>query len=409
MVSLFPENRRYWLSSLLAILVMSMAEILNSTILRIIPLHGGDGWAGIIWTVVAAVLVTFPRWPTGSLSRWLGFIAGIVSGCAYFYWNSVLTGSDHPDLNRETWGRLLPFFYGFAFGLPAGTLKGAFVHKLMPSGFVTSTGSQLLPPAPVNVAPGLYVVQDNPNADFNIVFVHGVHGHYEDTWRSSAENSWPHWIASYFANSAVYSIQYSASVVDWTGNTMPLVDRAGNVLDLLSSNKIFSRPTVFIVHSFGGLVLKQICRIAHDRDRQDIIQSIRCIVFLATPHTGSRLGEYVRYLAVRFLARPTVTGEELDFSSAPLRELNQWYRNHPVKHNVIYFETQNTLAAPGIGFRVVDEVSSDIGIPNVYPIAMEADHLSICKPLQLEQQIVRSVNHAIEDVLANEVIGGNTE
>ena len=77
---------------------------------------------------------------------------------------------------------------------------------------------------------------------------------------------------------------------------MPLQDRAVNVLEiLLGIPGLTDGPVIFIRHSLGGPIVKQILL---DLDRQKgrrpeatgFLNRVTRVVFLANPHTGSRKG-----------------------------------------------------------------------------------------------------------------------
>jgi pimeloyl-ACP methyl ester carboxylesterase len=215
----------------------------------------------------------------------------------------------------------------------------------------------------------------------DIVFVHGLDGDAMSTWhpKDHPEAFWPKWIGEAFPNVGVWSLGYKAASIGWTGTSMPLTDRATNVLSLLETVGIGQRPVVFITHSLGGLVVKQSLRHARDLGNPDwkcIAQNARGIVFLATPHSGSDLANYLKYLGK--LLRTTVTVEELEAHDGALRQLNLWFRNNCAGMGIrveVLFETQTTS-----GVTVVNPTSSDPGIAGVIPIPVDADHISICKP-----------------------------
>ncbi len=242
----------------------------------------------------------------------------------------------------------------------------------------------------------LHMVHVPDDAAFNVIFVHGVHGDHIATWSNNGgeDKYWPKWLAGSFPKAAVYSLQYSAYVTKWLGITMPMYDRSGNLLDLLENESMFQRPTIFIAHSYGGLVVKQLWRTVHDRDLGHVRESVRGVIFLATPHSGSHLGKFILFLLPRILSRPSPTAEELQHGEVSLRELNTWYRNHPIARNFVFYETLDT---PPVG-RVVDEVSADPGIPGVYPVAISANHITICKPLRSDQ-VVRSVDRYVREIV----------
>ena len=75
----------------------------------------------------------------------------------------------------------------------------------------------------------------------------------------------------------VWSLGYAASPTKWarargwfsarwrdSGHGMALPDRAVQVLDLLVQRGLGQRPLMFICHSLGGLVAKQVLRSSYD-------------------------------------------------------------------------------------------------------------------------------------------------
>jgi AAA-like domain/TIR domain len=113
----------------------------------------------------------------------------------------------------------------------------------------------------------------------------------------------------------------------------------------------------------------------------------KAVVFLATPHAGARLANYVGLLG-RVL-RTTAAVEDLNANDPHLRELTQWYRNnaHQLKIDTrVFFEAQDTA-----GVRVVDETSADPGIAGVVPVPVDADHFSICKPANRDALVYKSI------------------
>ena len=177
----------------------------------------------------------------------------------------------------------------------------------------------------------------------------------------------------------VWSLEYSASPVTWKGSTMPLTDRALNVLATLDASGIGARPIIFVAHSFGGLLVKQMLRSARDLGEpkwEAIQQQTKGIVFLSTPHSGSGLATWVRSFGA--LLGTSVTIKELEANEPHLRDLNLWYRSNAAKLDIateVYFEKQKTA-----GIRIVDETTSDPGIAGVIPVPMDANHWTIAKP-----------------------------
>jgi tetratricopeptide (TPR) repeat protein len=220
----------------------------------------------------------------------------------------------------------------------------------------------------------------------SVIFVHGLGGDAYYTWRRAPNDNsfWPLWLAEDIAGLAVYTLAYEAPASNWLGTAMPLQDRAVNILEiLLGTPGLTDGPVVFICHSLGGLIAKQILL---DLDRQKgrrpeaaaLLDHVRQVVFLATPHTGARKGSWLD--RVRFLAWPTPIARTLVANDPALRSINVDYRGladdrRDTLHHRIFYETRGTPA--GV---IVDEASADPGLTGLPPIPVDADHITIAKP-----------------------------
>jgi tetratricopeptide (TPR) repeat protein/pimeloyl-ACP methyl ester carboxylesterase len=227
----------------------------------------------------------------------------------------------------------------------------------------------------------------------SVIFVHGLGGHAYDTWRRDTRRReapddvtfWPLWLAEDVDGISVYTMAYEAPASNWLGTSMPLQDRAVNVLEaLLSEPGLKSGPIIFICHSLGGLIVKQILLdLQQQKDRRkeakDLLGRVTQVVFAATPHTGSRRATLLDRL--RFFAWPSTIARTLVANDPALRSINIAYRGFAderrniLQHRVFY-ETQGTPA--GV---IVDEASADPGLPGDPPVPVDADHISIVKPL----------------------------
>ena len=221
----------------------------------------------------------------------------------------------------------------------------------------------------------------------NVVFVHGLGGHAYDTWRRAPDDDsfWPLWLAEDVEGISVYTLAYAAPASNWLGTAMPLQDRVGNVrARLLATPSLQEAPITFICHSLGGLIVKQLLLDLHQqKDRSPesaaLLDRVTQVVFMATPHTGSWQGTLLDRL--RFLAWPSSIARVLVANDPTLRSINVSYRGladerrNVLRHRVFY-ETQSTVA--GV---IVDEASADPGLPGDPPIAIDADHIQIVKPI----------------------------
>jgi Alpha/beta hydrolase family len=239
--------------------------------------------------------------------------------------------------------------------------------------------------------------------DVDVVFVHGLEGHHHSTWALNEDGaSWAEWLAIDLPNAAVWSFDYPASISRWTGHAMPLLARASDLASHLVAKGIGigDRPVVFITHSLGGLLVKQVLRNVHDQ----IAAGMRVpetfsrpigIVFFGTPHAGAPLASLINAWSV--LSRATVTARELTDEDQRLSELNTWLRNQLTELDVRVLVFQESKPTPPFGV-VVDAHSSDPGFPGVYPISLDCDHITLCKfrdrdemPFERVKQFIRQI------------------
>jgi len=240
------------------------------------------------------------------------------------------------------------------------------------------------------------------NTRINVVFVHGLGGHAYDTWRRNGDDNafWPAWLVRDVPGLAAWTLAYDAPPTNWFGTAMPIQDRAKNVLEcLLGQPELKGLPLVFVCHSLGGLVVKQILRAADGRraygaEEAAFLESVKGVSFIATPHTGSIHATLLDKL--RLIAWPSASTLDLVKNNANLRDLNVWYRNWStgLRHKVFY-EKRGTTA----GVIVADD-SSDPGLLHVDPVGIDSDHLEICKPADASDLVyARTRDFIVEEVV----------
>lgn len=217
-------------------------------------------------------------------------------------------------------------------------------------------------------------VPDVPVLD--VVFLHGLGGDARKTW-ASWDAFWPSWLSEDVRGVAVWSVGYAASPSGWLGRAMPIQDRAVNVLARLQNEGVGDRPLVFVTHSMGGLLAKQMLMHAQSVSAYaSFAAAARGVVFLATPHTGADMATFLKRL--KRVLRTTAAGKDLARNGAHLRDLNVRYREWVQKtgiQNLVFFEAYKTW-----GVQIVDAGSADPGLAGAGPIAIDADHFAICKP-----------------------------
>jgi pimeloyl-ACP methyl ester carboxylesterase len=236
-----------------------------------------------------------------------------------------------------------------------------------------------------------------PSSIGDIVFVHGLGGDPLQTWGFEHSNSWKDWIQANRPDLNIWSIQYDVEPSEWQGGAMPLSDRALNILALLDNRGIGTRPIIFIGHSMGGLLIKEMLRhsLTITTRFKRVAESTKAVVFFSTPNTGSSISDIATFFS--FLVRPTVAVSELAAQQPRLRDLNLWFRNNYGALGLkicIFYETQETS-----GVRVVNETSADPGIPLVSPIPIDSNHITITKPESYDDIVVGQTLKTIDEAV----------
>ena len=260
------------------------------------------------------------------------------------------------------------------------------------------------------------------------MFIHGLGGDPFKTWSNDKnhENSWPYWLGKEFPNVGVWSVGYAASPISlprflgvllrwWPdlGQSMPLADRGMQLLNKLQLNGIGEKPIIFIAHSLGGLVTKQILRSSRDTvgnspDRvrlKEIARNTRGVMFLATPHWGANLASMLD--SFREQVGTTVNIADLRAHDAQLANLFDWYRQHAPDigvQTVTFFEGRDL----GNAVRIVDDPSSHPGV-GANPIKLDEDHSSIAKPAHKGEDVCLAANRLINDLVEPRPTRAQTE
>ncbi|KAK8073987.1 hypothetical protein PG994_004886 [Apiospora phragmitis] len=87
-------------------------------------------------------------------------------------------------------------------------------------------------------------------------------------------------------------------------NKSNLFSHAKSLLYALERQRRAGRPIVFVAHSLGGLLVKEVLhrsQYSEERGLRDIVESTKAVVFMGTPHRGSsefaKIGELTRKIA----------------------------------------------------------------------------------------------------------------
>lgn len=235
----------------------------------------------------------------------------------------------------------------------------------------------------------------------DIIFVHGLGGSSRKTWTKdhNLDTFWPLEFLPQepeIGDTRILTFGYNAKFKPGGGgsNTMSVLDFAKELLyDLryatdesspdLEDLGLGQKPIIFLVHSMGGLIVKE----AYMQGKDDpqyaaIIEAISSIIFLSTPHRGTNLAETLnRILKVSSVSGPMKFISELASGSQTLQKLNDSFRHVAPKLQIIsFYETRPTpIIKSHHKIMVLEKESSVLGYPGEISKPLDADHNGVCK------------------------------
>jgi pimeloyl-ACP methyl ester carboxylesterase len=247
----------------------------------------------------------------------------------------------------------------------------------------------------------------------DVVFVHGLGGNHRTTWLHSSEVAaetffWPAELGTELPQCGVWSLGYEAGMIPWFGSDgMPIPDRAVSTAHRLLNHGLGTRPILFICHSMGGLVVKEIIAQASEHsgtDLRPIAAKVCGIVFCGTPHQGATLATVMKNL--RAVLR---TQEHLKGMGKGNRTLRDLHQNFAAWHHTTKVPVITYLEGVGMGRKhwwlrwlpkliIVDE---DTGDPKLgrKPIVCHEDHSTLVKPSHRQHDVYAGTRRFIEGCL----------
>lgn len=231
--------------------------------------------------------------------------------------------------------------------------------------------------------------------------MHGLTGDAYKTWISDGDDEfWPNWLKDDMNHVSVSTLGYPTSLFEkWAKREMDMFERTANVLELFAGHDIGRRPIVFVAHSLGGILTKMLLRKAtesEDEDWKRIVESTKLVIFLSTPHTAPALAEVLE--VVPFTSRQIkLLSDQIGF----LDDLNGHYRtlanNREDFTTVVYYEKHLTKKLAVI----VSREAADPGVTKTVPVALDKNHINICKPRNREDILYLGIKRHVRKVLTS--------
>ncbi|KAI1109378.1 hypothetical protein F5Y14DRAFT_30227 [Nemania sp. NC0429] len=288
---------------------------------------------------------------------------------------------------------------------------------------------------PLRAERPIHILHDDSNAAIDIVAVHGLAANPDYAWvwqpkhNPPGETGYPavhfNWLQELLP-AELGSVQLPCRVMTFNYDSKWFMDapqqRLSNISDnLLTSlrnarDKAMSRPLIFIGHSFGGNLIEQAivsaCR--QGSEHTTIAESTVGVIFLGTPHRGSRAASWGALIAS--LAPPSFAFEDRilraleehsDSLADRLHEFSRWLFSESVPI-VCCFEQRMTDYSSRLGSvgklisvneLVVPETSACID--GHCKISLNADHFKINKFYGPDDPSFRLVFPEIERMARN--------
>ncbi|KAK1759936.1 hypothetical protein QBC47DRAFT_338452 [Echria macrotheca] len=175
-------------------------------------------------------------------------------------------------------------------------------------------------------------------------------------------------------------------------NTSSIYSHSKNLLYALESGRPLQQPLIFVAHSLGGIVVKEMltrAAVLAESKSRDIVRCTRAVIFLGTPHRGSpdlaNLGETARCLvsALQFQTSSTVL-DLLGLKTTDLERAQESFSALWQRYGFRVKTFQESLGLTGLklgalGKKVVPEWSSLIGDHREHPETIAANHMDMCR------------------------------
>ncbi|KAH0045052.1 hypothetical protein KCU78_g285, partial [Aureobasidium melanogenum] len=311
--------------------------------------------------------------------------------------------------------------------------------------------------------------QSDDRSGLNIVFVHGLRGHPQDTWTAaalataatpaSASNGsdsttkkpkglkslfkrrtagslshgaeqdqgpsagppssspshttvfWPEeYLAADIPQACVWTYGYNADVIGglFQANNKNSISQHGRDLSVRLEREIDNEePLAFVVHSLGGIILKDAIR------RSEMVRDrTRLIIFLGTPHRGSAYANWGQIASN--LARLALQDsnkrllESLEVNSEVLDNIHEEFKTIVFERTMkihTFQESRGITGMKGLNEKVVDDFSSKLDLPRTLETvkSIDANHMQMARYSSRNDQGYRAISGVLKTFVRQEL------
>jgi hypothetical protein len=225
--------------------------------------------------------------------------------------------------------------------------------------------------------------QKGPYKKRVIVFVHGMFGDSEGTWRNANGAYWPRMLLDdkIFDDSDIYVAAYPTSLA---GNNITVAGEASILDNRLTRDEVFSKhqEVVFVCHSLGGIILQDLL-LTH----REYAEKVRFIYFFGTPQTGAQIAAIAHVFNGDPLLEAMIPGDQ----NAYLADMEQKWKLADFK-TVRYcaYETKTYNSVLVVGY-----LSSTRNCDKSY-LAIDENHVGLVKPSSRTHDSYSALVNAIQ-------------
>ncbi|OBT62385.1 hypothetical protein VE03_08516 [Pseudogymnoascus sp. 23342-1-I1] len=247
-------------------------------------------------------------------------------------------------------------------------------------------------------------VYAHPEATVDIVLVHGLNGHPQNTWTAKNGVFWPNELLPVTlrqAKARVLVYGYNADVYtfgsDKGASSDMLHQHAQSLLTGLSMERMSEdkeeNAIIWVAHSLGGILVKRALELSNDLTSKSadpsrsIYVSTYGIIFLGTPHLGAdgaKWGQVLHSLIKTVMPKKIVETEDqllktLQNNNETLQNINLHFLDIYQRFEIDMVHEAMRTDLKGTKVFVVDQASASPPLPGVRYYGIEGTHSSMCK------------------------------
>ncbi|XP_017783415.1 PREDICTED: protein SERAC1 isoform X2 [Nicrophorus vespilloides] len=220
------------------------------------------------------------------------------------------------------------------------------------------------------------------------------------------------WLPNDCSHLRVLGVNYDTTLSVWAqmcpdlnmNNTLDL--RSHELIDDLVAAGVGKRPVIWVTHSMGGLLVKNILSIVMQSDNEqmkNLCLNTKEIFFYSTPHCGSKTASFNQ--PTTLIVWPSIEVQELREGSPSLTRIHKNFMdilNHVPIKVISFVENRPTMvSAFKWNFNPVEPASANPGVGEYYEVPQ--NHLGICKPTNrysfLYQKVLKEVKEVVKSVM----------